>query len=232
MNRNKFLALAMAGAMTLATAVPAYATGSSGTTEVSLTLSPKNTYTLTVPAKTALNSDGTVTELTNGIKITDGDLADGKKLTVTATSQNSWALTAEDVDTTISYALYSDDAAETGATSWEFTQAEANADEGTTKSVYAKPDATALSAAKSGEYSDVITFTAAVEDEVTYVSFSITKDGATNYYTVTSGTTWSGFLSSGAGAQYANDKITNGSGNSVNENAVIVAGSYSVVSYQ
>ena len=230
MNRNKFLALAMAGAMTLAASVPAFAEDNN-TTQVTLTVSGRNSYTMTVPAKTALDSAGAVTELTGGIKITDGDLADGKKLTVTATSQNDWALTATGAETTIAYALYSDEAAETEATGWEFTQEEANAAGGATAKVYAKPDADALNAAKSGEYSDVITFTAAVEDEVTEVSFSITKDGATGCYTVTKGTTWNSFLCNGAGSQYMSDQIVDSSGRSVKENEAIIAESYSVMSF-
>ena len=70
MNKNKILAIAMAGAMmtgTLATAVPVFAAENS-TTTVSLDVEPpKNTYTMTVPANTTLNSDGTAKELTNGI---------------------------------------------------------------------------------------------------------------------------------------------------------------------
>ena len=68
MNKNKILAIAMASAMmtgTLATAVPVFA--ADNTTTVSVTVAPKNTYTMTVPANTTLNSDGTAKELTNGI---------------------------------------------------------------------------------------------------------------------------------------------------------------------
>ena len=195
MNRNKFLALTMAGAMTLAAATPVFAENKTGTTTVSLVVAapaPTNEYTMTVAAKTALDSEGAVTELTGGIKITDGDLEEGKKLTVTAESQNDWTLKADGVTTGIGYALYSDEAAETEATSWEFTQAEAK--EGATKAVYAKADATDVADAAAGTYSDTITFTAAVEDAVTGVTFTI--DGAS--YTVDEGTTWAQFIE-GAG---------------------------------
>ena len=189
MKRNRFLALAMAGAMTLTASVPAFAADGSGTTEVSLTVAPKNTYTLTVPAATTLDSDGEATQLSGGIKITGGDLEDGKKLTVTATSDSEWKMSATGKETSIGYALYSD-AGTTEATTWEFTQAEANAADGATKAVYAKADAEDLAAAASGSYSDVITFTAEVADAVTGVTFTL--NGAS--YTVNEGTTWAQFI--------------------------------------
>ena len=169
MRQKRLLALAMAGAMmtgTLATAVPVFAAESSGTTKVSLTVEPKNTYTMTVPANTKLSSAGTATQLTGGIKITDGTLEDGKKLTVTAKSANSWKMKADSATTQIGYTLYSDEG-KTAATSWEFTQEEANKDSGTTRDVYAKANADDVSSAASGEYSDVITFTGGVVDAVT-----------------------------------------------------------------
>ena len=190
MIKNRFLALAVAVAVMAGTAVPAFAE-SSNTTTVSLTVAPTNTYTMTVPAKTTLDSEGAVTELTNGIKITNGDLADGKKLTVTATSQNSWTLTADGETTGISYALYSDSTAATAATSWEFTQAEANAAAGATKKVYAKVNATDVGAAKPGEYSDVITFTAAVENVTTISTVTLNKNTTSK-----DGVTYSGYSTS------------------------------------
>ncbi len=165
MNKNKILAIAMASAMmtgTLATAVPVFA--ADNTTTVSVTVAPKNTYTMTVPANTTLNSDGTAKELTNGIKITDGTLEEGKKLIVTATSTTGWEMTATGLDTTIGYGLYYDEAAETEATSWEFTQEEANNAGGSTKNVYVKANTADIENAAAGTYSDVITFTAEVKD--------------------------------------------------------------------
>ena len=189
MIKNRFLALAVAVAVMAGTAVPAFAE-SSNTTTVSLTVAPTNTYTMTVPAKTTLDSEGAVTELTNGIKITNGDLADGKKLTVTATSQNSWTLTAEGVTGGIGYTLYSD-AGTTEATSWEFTQAEANAAAGATKKVYAKVNTTDVGTAKPGEYSDVITFTATVENVTTISTVTLNKNTTSK-----DGVTYSGYSTS------------------------------------
>ncbi len=171
MIKNKFLALAMAAAMTLATAVPAFAE-QSGTTTVSLTIeAPSNTYTLTVPANTELNSDGTAKQLTGGIKITEGALQDGKKITVTAESENKWEMVAADaaVKTKIGYGLYANSTDNTTTTSWDFSQTDANAESGTTKNVYAKANTTDVNAAKAGEYSDVITFTAALDNAGTAV---------------------------------------------------------------
>ncbi len=189
MIKNKFLALAMAAAaaMTLATAVPAFA---DNTTTVSLTVAPKNTYTMTVPSATNLDSTGEATELAGGIQITGGDLAEGKKITVKASSAADWKMSAEGKTTTISYSLYSDEGT-TSATTWEFSQAEANAANGATKAVYAKANATDVANAASGTYSDVITFTAKVESATPMVSFTF-EDGS---YQVKQGTTWSEFVS-------------------------------------
>ncbi len=185
MIKNKFLALAMACAMTLATAVPAFATGN--TTTVSLTVAPTNTYTMKVPAAMPLDSTGEATALSGGIQITNGDLEEGKKLTVTAESANEWKMTAEGKTTTIRYSLYSD-AGTTAATTWEFEKDEAK--NGTTKAVYAKANADDLKAAASGTYSDVITFTATLGDAVNMVSFTV--NGAE--CSVAEGTTWSEFV--------------------------------------
>lgn len=163
MNKNKFLALAMAGAMmtgTLATAVPVLAEDDN-TTKVSLTVAQKNTYTMTVPAATELGNEGEITQLTNGISITNGTLEDGMKLTVTAESKNDWYMVTSDSSTTkIGYTLYSDEGT-TEAKSWAFSQTDAN--NGAKKDVYAKANKDDVAKAGAGTYSDVITFNAKVE---------------------------------------------------------------------
>lgn len=164
MIKNKFLALAMACAMTLVAAVPAFA----DTTTVSLIVAPTNNYTLTVPSATTLDSTGKATELTGGIQITGGDLAEGKKITVTADSDD-WKMSASGVNTTIGYGLYANSTDNTTTTSWDFSKTEANAVNGTTKAVYAKANADDVEKAASGTYTDVITFTAALDNAGTAV---------------------------------------------------------------
>lgn len=199
MKHGRFTAMSTMAAMlagSMATAMPVMA--ESKTTTVSLTVEkPANTYTLSVPANTTLNSDGTATELTNGITITDGNLEDGKKLTVTASSGNNWKIKADGVSTGIGYTLYSD-AGTTKATSWEFSQAEANAANGTTKSVYAGIVADDAKNASAGTYSDTITFSAQLKE--TTISFYLHDVK----YSVTEGTTWKEFAESSPDLVYIN----------------------------
>ena len=137
------------------------------TTTISVVIEPKNTYVLNVPATTIISSDGASTKLSGGIKITDGDLADDKVVTVTATTTSGWKMSTNDekITTKIVYGLYASETDSQKTTSWTFTQTEANATDGTTKEVYAKASADDLKSAKAGTYSDTITFTASVVDD-------------------------------------------------------------------
>ncbi len=224
MIKNKFLALAMAAAMTLATAVPAFADNE---TTVSLTVPEWNTYTLTVPADTELNIDGTAKQLSGGIKITGGNLMEGKKLTVTAESAHEWKMTASGVETKISYSLYSNSNAATSATTWEFTRDEANAESGTTKDVYAKANTDEMYEAASGVYSDVITFTAKVESAAPQVTFTLDISGG-NYqsYSVDEGTTWRDFIEKNNISLGRNSIINNNGYGTMDLNSAIVSGRY------
>lgn len=112
-----------------------------------------STYTLTIPSKLTVEHSGW--NATSGISAT-GTLASGKKLTVTASSANSWALKSG--DNSVGYTLTT---AEGGSqtTDWEFTEL---SDIATTKTMGIivenyddKP---------AGTYQDTVTFTASVED--------------------------------------------------------------------
>ena len=216
MKTRRLLALAMAGAImtrTFATAVPAMAEGNS--TTVTLSVEPQNTYTMTVPATTALNLNGDVTALTNGVTISsDNDMASDYAVNVTVSSENDWKLKSATRTDNIGYTLYSDDAGtiemdgkgttasykleieEEGVTAttatkglW-FTGDEAN--QTTAKSVYAKVNTSDVEKAASGDYQDTITFTAnagkVVKATIKGVnSFSNKRITAKNYcYTVNS----------------------------------------------
>ena len=196
MKTNKFLAVTLAGTMmagTLATAVPVLA--EDYTTKVTLNVPTWNTYTLNVPTETALNVDGTAVELTNGIKVSDGTLVDGKKVTVTATSKGEWTMSSSAATTTFNYGLYATTDATATTTSWDFTQEEANtaSKDAKAKTVYAKADTDTLYEAAAGTYSDVITFTAKVaEVPKPQIMFNLTgrvewQEG----YSTEEGTTWS-----------------------------------------
>ena len=115
----------------------------------------ETTYTLTIPS--ALNVANSGWNATDGISAT-GTLASGKKLTVTASSANSWALKQQDGSETVSYTMKetSDGAAKTA---WEFTALPGSATLGI--------DVADYSTKPAGTYQDTVTFTAKVEDAVT-----------------------------------------------------------------
>ena len=124
------------------------------------------TYTLTIPS--ALNVSGSGWNATSGISAT-GTLESGKKLTVTASSANSFNLNSGNNE--VGYTLTT---AEGGSqtTSWEFTTL---SDTATTKTMGIivenyddKP---------AGTYQDTVTFTAAVENAGIPVS-SVTINNA------------------------------------------------------
>ena len=112
-------------------------------------------YTLTIPS--TLNVANSGWNATSGISAT-GTLATGKKLTVTASSANSWALKQQDGSETVSYTMKetSDGAAKTA---WEFTALPGSATLGI--------DVADYSTKPAGTYQDTVTFTAKVEDAVT-----------------------------------------------------------------
>ena len=111
------------------------------------------TYTITIPSTLTVSGSGW--NATSGISAT-GTLESGKKLTVTASSANSWALKSG--DNSVGYTLTT---AEGGSqtTDWEFTEL---SDTATTKTMGIivenyddKP---------AGTYQDTVTFTAKVEN--------------------------------------------------------------------
>lgn len=197
MNRNKFLALAMAGAMTLAAAVPAYATGSGDTTTVTLAVE-ETTYDLVVPATLNVKDSGynafengvTIKNLQNGTGVTSID--------VTATSTNDWKLKDDTSGDTVSYTLAANDAQGTARTTYSFTDAKAMA--GTDgETVACGVNVSDYSSAAAGNYSDTITWTAEVKKTTTtevtlcsgtgggnwsteFTSNSYTKNGVTYTY--------------------------------------------------
>ena len=145
MKWKKLASLALAGALTLGL-LPAFSSPA-------LAAEGDTTYTLTIPS--ALNISNSGWNATGGISAT-GTLAEGKKLTVTATSANNWALKSG--DNSVGYTLTT---AEGGSqtTSWEFTEL---SDTATTKTMGIivenyddKP---------AGTYQDTVTFTAKVEN--------------------------------------------------------------------
>ena len=114
-------------------------------------------YTLTIPSTLTVSGSGW--NATDGISAT-GTLASGKKLTVTATSANSWALKSG--DNSVGYTLATASTDTEATTSWEFTELSSTAtkkDMGIIVEDYSTKPA--------GTYQDTVTFTAKVEDAVT-----------------------------------------------------------------
>ena len=124
------------------------------------------TYTLTIPS--TLNVANAGWNATTGISAT-GTLATGKKLTVTASSANSWALKQQDGSETVGYTMKetSDGAAKTA---WEFTTLDGAA-QGlgiVVEDCSSKP---------AGTYQDTVTFTAKVEDSFVSVLAPALENG-------------------------------------------------------
>lgn len=139
------------------------------------------TYTLTIPSTLAVSGSGW--NDAGGISAT-GTLATGKKLTVTASSANSWALKSG--ENSVGYTLTT---AEGGSqtTSWEFTELSSTAtkkDMGIIVEDY--------SAKPAGTYTDIVTFTASVEDARQLYSLTLTGpySGETLVMEYYEGDTW------------------------------------------
>ena len=184
MKMKKLTSVALAAALAIGTfgfSVPAKAVENS------------TDYVLTIPAE--LNVANAGWNETDGItaKVKEGDTFNtGKKLSVTATSDNSWKLTAAGVTDTVGYNLatatgtYSSEAT---PASWEFSAAELNEASGKNKAMGIIVEDYSNKAA--GNYQDTVTFTAKVENAVTTRTVtwnasditdardSFTKDGIT-----------------------------------------------------
>ncbi len=146
MKLKKLASLALAGALTLGL-LPAFSSPALADGDTS--------YTLTIPSTLSVANSGW--NATDGISAT-GTLASGKKLTVTASSANSWALKQQDGSETVGYTMKetSDGAAKNA---WEFTTLPGSATLGI--------DVADYSTKPAGTYQDTVTFTAKVEDAVT-----------------------------------------------------------------
>ena len=142
MKLKKLASLALAGALTLgllpALSAPALATGGD------------SSYTLTIPSTLTVANSGW--NDAGGISAT-GTLESGKKLTVTASSANSWALKQQGGSETVGYTMKeTSDGAE--KTAWEFTALPGSATLGI--------DVADYSSKPAGTYQDTVTFTASV----------------------------------------------------------------------
>ena len=148
--RKTLLSLALSGTMALGLlpGMAAYADSS---------------YTLTIPS--TLNVANAGWNATDGVSAA-GTLDSGKKLTVTASSANSWALKSG--DNSVGYTLTTaEDGSQT--TSWEFTELSSTA--ATQPMGIIVED---YSNKPAGTYTDTVTFTAGVESAIkTYTTLAV-----------------------------------------------------------
>jgi len=149
MKLKKLASLALAGALTLGL-LPAFSSPA-------LAADGDTSYTITIPS--TLNVANSGWNATDGISAT-GTLESGKKLTVTVSSANSWALKSD--DNSIGYKLATASSDTEATTSWEFTEL---SDTATTKPMGIIVED--YSTKPAGTYQDTVTFTAKVEDAKT-----------------------------------------------------------------
>ena len=143
--KKRIFSLALAGALTLGL-LPAFSSPA-------LAATGDTSYTLTIPSTLTVANSGW--NATDGISAT-GTLASGKKLTVTASSANSWALKSG--ENSVGYKLATASTDTEATTSWEFTELSSTAtkkDMGVIVEDYSSKPA--------GTYTDTVTFTAKVE---------------------------------------------------------------------
>ena len=172
--KKRILSIALAGALTLGL-LPALSSPA-------LAETGDTSYTLTIPSTLTVTDKGW--NATDGISAT-GSLVSGKKLTVTASSANSWALKSGDNSVGYNLATATGTYSSTAQpASWEFTELSSTAtkkDMGIIVEDYSKKPA--------GTYQDTVTFTVKVEDAPITVTInqsdwggwgrSFTKDGVT-----------------------------------------------------
>lgn len=167
MKMKKLTSIALAAALAIGTfgfSVPAKATEPTTTT---------TDYVLTIPA--TLNVKDAGWNATDGITANNSthNFDTGKKLSVTATSEHGWKLEADGVTDTVSYNLAAsgDNSSTYSSTadpaSWEFSAAELNAESVAKKDMGIIVEDYSNKAA--GNYQDTVTFTAKVEDALTYI---------------------------------------------------------------
>jgi hypothetical protein len=175
-NTRKFMAAVMALAMVSALA-PMSVFAESKEIDVTLTKAPTDDalYLVTIPATLNVENSGW-NALGTGIKVEKApkegstteylDFTPSKKVTVSASSENSWKLTSNENTETVGYTLKSASTDTAAVTTWDFS-ADQITKAGTTKTAGIDVNATDYEAAPAGTYTDKITFTISVEDAVT-----------------------------------------------------------------
>lgn len=152
-------AMGVAAALALSLAVTGTALGAdeqSGTTRITTTVD--SSYILTIPNDTVIPYGATDTKL-GGDLMVSGKIGANKKVTVSVDSVNRTLKPANNGATTIAYLLHKQ-GVDTAFVSEEWTASEAEASKEINLMV--KIEQAAWEAANPGEYSDTITFRAAL----------------------------------------------------------------------
>ena len=151
MTLKKFGALLLAGAMMTGTLGVMSPTQAKAAT-------PANTYTMTVPADMDIQNSGW--NSLGNIEIT-GKIDEAKKVTVTATTANHFALTSE-VGGSVAYTLKKAETDTAATTSFEFDAASINAEGGASQTIGV--DVADFSGKAAGAYTATITFTGTMSE--------------------------------------------------------------------
>ena len=145
---------------------------------------PTSDYTITIPATLTVANSGW--NATDGVSAT-GTLEDGKKLVVTATSDDEFALVNQEDNTQkIGYKLATASTDTEATTSWEFTELSGTA---ATKPMGIIVDD--YSDKPAGTYQDFVTFTATVESASTPLDTNTTAWTAGTFAVPAGGLTYS-----------------------------------------
>ena len=133
-------------------------------------------YILTIPARFDIQNEGW-NEIGDISAV--GHLADGKKLVVSADSANHWGMKNEESGQYVNYDLKNSAEGET-TTSWEFTEL---SEKPATQTIGIDVEPFKGKDLPAGEYTDVLTFTAKVEEPVKEETLltTITATGQTTY---------------------------------------------------
>lgn len=156
----------MRGAITLtavvammASSISVYAAGNS--TTITVNVLDSSTYELVIPAATTVSDYGW-TELASPIKV-KGRLTTNKVVDVTFSSANEYKFVNEDKTKSMAYTLQqTSDGAAVEKITFSPADVTATGGEGKTLGVYVTQDA--WNAVPGGTYTDVVTFTAAMND--------------------------------------------------------------------
>ena len=165
-------ALKKTSAMLCAITVAASSVSIGGFVASAVVPAPTSDYTITIPASLTVANSGW--NATDGISAT-GTLAEGKKLVVTASSDDEFALVSG--ENKIGYKLATASTDTEATTSWEFTELSSTA---ATKPMGIIVDD--YSTKPAGDYSDTVTFTATVEEAAIRLTNQTTALTTGTYY--------------------------------------------------